>query len=70
MIKMVSDVVTIPKKEYELLIKCKHIIESEFEENFSEEFIKAVKQSEEDYRKGDYLRFNSVKEAKKYFDRV
>ena len=70
LIKMVSDVVTIPKKEYELLLRCKHIVESEFEENFSEDFIKAIKESEEDYREGNYLRFNSVKEAKKYFDRV
>ena len=67
---MASDVVIIPKKEYELLLKCKHIVESEFEENFSEQFIKAIKKSEEDYRRGDYLRFKNVEEAKRHFDRA
>lgn len=65
---MASDVVTIPKKEYELLLKCKHIVESEFEENFSEEFIKAVKESEEACRKGEFVRVKSSEERRKLFD--
>ena len=67
---MASNVVTIPKKEYELLLKCKHIVESDFEENFSENFIKAIKESEEQYRKGNYLRFKNLEEAKRHFDRA
>ncbi len=67
---MAGNTVTIPKKEYELLLKCKRIVDSDFEEKFSEEFIKAIRESEEDYKRGDYLRFKSAKEAKKYFDRA
>lgn len=65
---MVSDVVTIPKKEYELLVKCKHIVESEFEENFSDEFIKAVKESEEEYKRGEFVRVKNSEERRKLFD--
>ena len=67
---MSREIVTIPKKEYELLVKCRRIVESEFEENFSEDFIKAVKESEEEYRKGNYLKFKNVEEAKRHFDRA
>ncbi len=65
-----AEVVTIPKKEYELLLKCKHIVESEFEENFSKKFIKEIKESEEAYRKGDYIKFKNTKEAKEFFDKL
>ena len=67
--KMTSKLVTIPKEEYDLLIKCKKIIESDFEEKFSEEFILAVKESEKEYRNGEYLKFKNAEEAKKHFDR-
>ena len=67
---MSREIVTIPKKEYELLVKCRRIVESEFEENFSEDFIKAVKESEEEYRKENYLRFKNLEEAKRHFDRA
>ena len=66
---MAHDTISIPKKEYELLLRCKHIVESEFEEKFSEKFIREIKESEEAYKKGDYVRFKNAKEAKKYFDR-
>lgn len=67
---MTTSVVTIPKEDYELLLKCKHIVESEFEEKFSEKFIKAVKESERAYKEGKYVRFNNVKEAKAFFDKA
>ena len=41
-----AETVTIPKKEYELLVKCKRIVESEFEERFSEKFIRDIKKAE------------------------
>ena len=66
---MSKEIVTIPKEEYELLIRCRHIVESDFEEKFSEKFIKEIKESEEAYKRGDYIRFKNAKEAKKYFDR-
>ena len=65
---MPGNVVTIPKKEYELLLKCKHIVESEFEENFSEEFIKQIKESEEAYKKGKFVKVSSSEERRKLFD--
>ncbi|MBI2652591.1 hypothetical protein HYX00_03950 [Candidatus Woesearchaeota archaeon] len=68
LIKMASEVVTIPKKEYELLLKCKHIVESEFEEDFSEEFIKAIKESEEAYKRGELVRVKNSEERRKLFD--
>lgn len=67
---MAGVLVTIPKKEYELLVKCRRVVESEFEERFSERFIRDVRESEDAYRRGDYLRFNNVKEARKHFDRA
>jgi len=41
--------ITIPKEEYEFLLKCKHVIESDFEEKFSEQFIREIKESEKAY---------------------
>ena len=67
---MSKEIVTIPKEEYKLLLRCKHIVESDFEEKFSDKFIKEIRESEEAYKRGDYLRFKNVKEAKKHFDRV
>ena len=62
------ETVTIPKDEYELLVKCRHIVESDFEEKFSEEFIKDVKESEEAYKNGDFVNVKSSEERKKLFD--
>lgn len=44
--------VSVPVKEYELLVRCRDIVESDFEENFTEEFISSVRKSERTYRKG------------------
>ncbi|MAG91725.1 hypothetical protein CMO83_03550 [Candidatus Woesearchaeota archaeon] len=63
-----AETVTIPKDEYELLVKCRHIIESDFEEKFSKEFVEEVKKSEEEYNKGEFARFGNSEEAKKYLD--
>ncbi len=65
---MTTSVVTIPKEDYELLLKCKHIVESDFEEKFSEEFIKAVKESERAYKEGKYVRVKGSQERRKLFD--
>ena len=62
------ETVTIPKDEYKLLVKCKNIVESEFEEKFSKKFIKDVKKAEEEYKKGNFVRFSNKEEAKKYLD--
>lgn len=65
---MAKETITIPKDEYELLVKCRHIIESEFEEKFSEKFIEEVKESEKAYKRGEFVRVNSSEERKKLFD--
>ena len=62
------DAVTIPKEEFELLVKCRRIVDSDFEEKFSDEFIKAVKKSEEDYKKGKFIRFSSKEGMIKHLD--
>ncbi len=65
---MESDVVSIPREEFELLVKCRRIVDSDFEEKFTDEFIKAVKKSEEDYRKGRFIRFTGKEEMIKHLD--
>ena len=67
---MASDVVSIPRDEFDFLVKCRRIVESEFEEKYSKKFIEEVKASEEAYKKGEFVRFKTVKEAKAFFDRA
>lgn len=40
------------------------------ERKFSKKFIKAVKESEEEYKKGNFISFKSRKKAKKYLDNL
>lgn len=63
-----SETIEIPKKEYDFLVKCKHIVKAEFEERFSKKFIADVKKAEDEYRKGDFVRFDSSRDATKYLD--
>ena len=65
---MSKEIVTIPKEEYELLLKCRHIVESEFEEKFSEKFIREIKESEEAYKKGEFVRVKNSEDRKRLFD--
>ena len=65
---MAAEVVTIPKKDYELLVKCRHIVESEFEEKYSEAFIRDIKESEDAYEKGDFVRVKNSQERRELFD--
>jgi hypothetical protein len=65
---MTSDAVTISKDEYELLLRCKHVVESEFEEGFSEEFVRQVNESEDAYKKGNFVRVKNSHERRKLFD--
>lgn len=68
MMNKMSETVTIPKKEYDRLIKCRRIVESEFEEKYSEEFIRDIKQSEEAYKKGNFTEIRNSQERKRLFD--
>lgn len=65
---MTTETITVPREEYEFLMKCRHIVDSEFEEHFSPEFIRAVKESEEAYKKGEVVKVKSAKEREKLFD--
>ena len=65
---MSKEIVTIPKEEYDLLLKCRHIVESEFEEKFSEKFIREIKESEEAYKKGEFVRVKNSEDRKRLFD--
>ena len=65
---MGKETITIPKEEYELLVKCKHIVESEFEEKFSEQFIKDIKESEDAYKRGEFVRVKSSEDRKTLFE--
>ncbi len=49
-----AETVSVPREEYELLLKCRRIVESDFEEEFSEEFIRAIRRSRRAYREGRY----------------
>ena len=64
---MTTETVTIPKEEYKFLVKCRHIIDAEFGEHFSPQFIMAVKESEEAYKKGDVVKIKSRDERRKLF---
>jgi len=63
-----TQTVTIPKMEYELLLKCRHLVDSEFEGEFSDEFIEAVKESEKAYKKGEVVVCKSREEREKLFE--
>lgn len=64
---MESELVTISREEYELLITCRHVVESEFEERFSQQFIQAVKVSEEAFKRGDTVKVKTSQERRMLF---
>jgi hypothetical protein len=63
-----SETVTIPKEEYELLVKCRRLVESEFEKDFTEDFIQAVRRSEKAYKEGQFKVCKTKEEREKLFD--
>lgn len=63
-----SETVCIPKERYEYLVKCERLVDMEFEEKFSKEFIDEVKESEDAYTRGDFIKVKNREERKKTFD--
>ncbi len=63
-----SETICIPKERYEYLVKCERLVDMEFEEKFSREFIDEVKESEEAYKSGDFIKVRNSEERKKTFD--
>jgi len=67
-ITLMSDTVCIPKEEYDFRLKCKHVVTSEFSEKFSDAFIQSVRESEESYKRGEFVRVKNTKERRILFD--
>ena len=62
------ETICIPRKRYEYLIKCERLVDMEFEEKFSDEFIAEVKESEEAYARGEYIEVKNRGEREKLFE--
>ena len=60
--------VCISRERYEYLIKCERLVDMEFEEKFSDEVIAEVKESEEAYRRGEYIEVKDKEEREKLFE--
>ena len=65
-----SEAVTIPREEYEALLKCKEIVESDFEEKFSEAFIRKISRIEADVASGRKISFDSKDEMNRHLERL
>ncbi len=63
-----SETICIPKERYEYLVKCERLVDMEFEEKFSKDFIDEVRESEEAYKSGDFIKVRNSVERKKTFD--
>lgn len=59
-----AETVSVPREEYKLLLKCRRIVESDFEEEFSEEFIRAIRRSRKDYREGRVRKAKTHREVR------
>ena len=65
-----SEAVTIPREEYEALLMCKKIVESDFEEKFSEAFIRKISRIEADVASGRKISFGSKDEMNRHLERL
>lgn len=63
-----TQTITIPIGEYKLLVRCKHIVEADFEENFTEDFIQKIKRIEEDIRAGKKISFKNRADMDKHLE--
>jgi len=52
------------------LVRTKRVEFDLLEERQSEYMVKALKESEEDYKKGNYFSFNNVDEAVEFLDKI
>ncbi len=62
--------VTIPKKEYEFLVKCKEILSIESDEDFTSEFLEKLKVAEEETKAGKGIVLKSREETAKYLKSI
>ncbi len=61
-----GEVVTIPKREYEFLLKCKTILELERDEEFTPGFLEKLKKAEGSIKAGKGRAFKTGEEVEKY----
>lgn len=61
-----SEEITIPKKEYEFLVKCKEILSIESDEDFKPEFLKKLEKAEKEIKAGKGTVLTSREEVAKY----
>ncbi|MCK5040287.1 MAG: hypothetical protein KAR87_04940 [Candidatus Aenigmarchaeota archaeon] len=62
------ETVCIPRERYNYLTKCEHLVDMEFEEKFSDEFVAEVKESQKAYERGEFVEVNNEEERKKLFE--
>ena len=58
--------VTIPRKEYEVLLKCRELLEIERDEDFRPDFLEKLKGAEKSIKAGKGKRFRTREEVEKY----
>ncbi len=61
-----GEVVTIPRQEYEFLVKCKEILELESNGEFTPEFLERLKKAEGRIKAGKGKAFKAAEEVEKY----
>ena len=67
---VMSEAVTIPKEEYETLLRCKEIVESDFEEGFSESFVRKIRLIEADVASGRKISFRNKDEMNRHLEQL
>lgn len=63
-----TETVCIPKDRYEFLIGGERLVDMEFDEKVSKKFMQEVKESEDEYRKGGFIKVKDSEHRKKIFD--
>ena len=61
------ETITIPKREYELLLKVKKTMELDIEERFNKRFLESVNKSLKDLKEGKGKIIRNKKELREYF---
>jgi hypothetical protein len=61
-----SEEITIPKKEYEFLVKCKEILSIESDEDFKPELLTKLEKAEKEIKSGKGIVLTSREEVAKY----
>lgn len=63
-----SDLVTLPRKRYEQLLRCERLVDLGEEAQLSDACAAGVKESLAEYRRGEFVRVKDRKHRKALFD--